>query len=86
MRLRSLVGESLRERRIGEHSYHLGVQSGHDRRTKVIVITNKGREVSMKSMNVWEEFQKRLVRKIGKQRIEDLCREICQIIEAVKTV
>ena len=64
----------------------LKVQPGRDKRTKIVIITDKGRGISMKSMDLWEEFQVRLVRKVGKHRTENLCREICQVIEDIKKI
>ncbi|HEO65691.1 MAG TPA: MarR family transcriptional regulator [Spirochaetes bacterium] len=58
------------------------IYEGEDRRTREVVVTNKGREVIAKALPLWEKAQAHILKSFGDQRWKDLSGELKGLISA----
>ena len=62
---------------------YIKVQTGLDRRSREVVITAKGEAIAKKAMGIWEKYNTRMTKKIGKARVEQLCKDLSVVLEGI---
>ena len=62
---------------------YIRVQTGTDRRSKEIVITDKGRALSQKAMGIWQKYQEKITKKMGKARLDKLCKDLSVMLDGI---
>lgn len=62
---------------------YIKVKTGSDRRSREIVITAKGEAIAEKAMGIWGKYHAKITRKIGKERIEQLCKDLSVMMDGI---
>jgi len=62
---------------------YIKAQTGSDRRTKEIAITEKGKAIAQKAMSIWEKYNAKITKKIGKSRIEKICKDLSAMLDGI---
>ena len=62
---------------------YIRVQTGLDRRSKEIVVTDKGKTIAQKAMSIWEKYNDKITKKMGKTRIEKLCKDLSVMVDGI---
>jgi DNA-binding MarR family transcriptional regulator len=57
------------------------IESGNDKRIKNIIITNKGKEVLLKALPLWEKAQLNVIERFGKVNSKDMLSGLSKIIK-----
>jgi len=69
-----------------ERDGYIKIQIGQDRRSRVIVVTNKGKKASEQTMLIFQHFQSKVDSSIGKDKIDKLCRDLCSTVSAIQAL
>ena len=67
-----------------EKKGYLLIQSGEDRRERVVVLTGKGRKILLKAYPLWEKAQQKIVRTVGSSRLNQLLKELSDVMLVVQ--
>jgi len=62
---------------------YIKVQTGEDRRSKEIVSTAKGEAIAKKAMSIWQKYNDKITKKMGKARIEKLCQDLSEMLDGI---
>jgi len=62
---------------------YIKVQTGEDRRSKEIVSTAKGEAIAKKAMSIWQKYNDKITKKMGKARIEKLCKDLSVMLDGI---
>jgi len=62
---------------------YIKVQTGVDRRSKEIVVTEKGKAIADKAMGIWKKYNDKIIKKMGKARIDKLCKDLSEMLEGI---
>jgi DNA-binding MarR family transcriptional regulator len=60
------------------------ITSGYDRRERVIEITARGQKSLSEAFQYWKEAQKRVINDLGKERVENLLRELSYVLDRLQ--
>jgi len=64
----------------------LEISVGEDKRSRQVSITPKGRELCDRSHRLILEFQSKLDRTVGSQRVQELCEELNQTVGLIQSM
>ena len=62
----------------------LKTEPGNDQRTRMVALTNRGKNVLLKALPVWEEAQAHVVQGIGDERFRSLLTQLSDIAELTR--
>lgn len=60
------------------------IKVGADKRSRLIHITEKGNNLCERAYAIFKEFQQKLSQKIGKERMEQMCRELNETVATIQ--
>lgn len=60
------------------------IGEGEDRREQILNLTEKGAELLLEAIPIWEQVQKQLTEKIGEKRLDDLLRGLRDLVREPK--
>ena len=69
-----------------EREKYIIIQPGKDRRSRKIMLTEKGEEVSAKSFELYKEFQAKLYDSFGEEKVEKLCKDLNEAVEHIQKI
>lgn len=62
---------------------YIRVETGSDRRSREIVVTAKGAAIAKKAMGIWEKYNNKITKKMGKSRIDKLCKDLSVMLDGI---
>jgi DNA-binding MarR family transcriptional regulator len=63
-----------------EHQGLVAIAKGDDQRTRLVTLTNQGREAVVKALPLWEQAQTRIVSGLGRQRWNTLLADLSDVV------
>jgi DNA-binding MarR family transcriptional regulator len=63
-----------------EHQGLVAIAKGDDQRTRLVTLTNQGREAVVKALPLWEQAQKRIVSGLGRERWNTLLADLSDVV------
>jgi len=62
------------------------IKVGEDKRSRLVLITDKGNDLCEKAYHIFKEFQNKLCQKVGKERMEQVCKELNETVVAIQKI
>ena len=63
-----------------EHQGLVAIAKGDDQRTRLVTLTNQGREAVVKALPLWEQAQTRIVSGLGRERWNTLLADLSDVV------
>jgi DNA-binding MarR family transcriptional regulator len=70
-----------RNLKILEQAGLVTIEQGEDQRTRLVCLTQQGRDVLLKALPVWEEAQRQLVAKLGEERFRTFLVQLSEVAD-----
>ncbi|MGE0267850.1 MAG: MarR family winged helix-turn-helix transcriptional regulator [Candidatus Omnitrophota bacterium] len=62
------------------------IKVGDDKRSRLILLTDKGNDLCDQSFNIFREFQQKVSQKLGKERMELMCKELNEAVATIQEI